>query len=93
LAPVQDGRNPGDAGYNYYAATNEVNATIKSLQVDIDALSATNTALNVMRAKATVTLSHADANAALNRQNRRIQAEDDEKQAKIAAVLREMGLN
>jgi predicted glycoside hydrolase/deacetylase ChbG (UPF0249 family) len=93
LAPVQDGKAAGDAGYNYYAATNDINTKITELKGQIDELVATNRALNDMRVKATKVLTHAEANEALQRQNRRIQGEADKKAAKIAAVLKEMGLN
>ena len=91
-APEIDGLLPGQKGYNYNAAVKSLQTEIADLTRKLEGLRAASRDVQSMRNSRQQPLSAADGNAALRRQNARIQAEAQEKQAKIAAVLKEMGL-
>ncbi|HIK61736.1 MAG TPA: hypothetical protein EYF98_13715 [Planctomycetes bacterium] len=91
-APEINGLLPGQKGYNYNAAVKSLQTEIADLTKQLEGLRAASRDVQVMRNSRVKPLSATDGNAALRRQNQRIAAEAQEKQAKIAAVLKEMGL-
>ena len=92
-APEIDGLLPGQKGYNYNQAVKQLQTKISDMVKELEGLRAASRDVQVMRNERVKVLTAAEGNEALRRQNQRIQAEANEKAAKIQAVLKEMGLN
>jgi len=92
-APELEGLVPGDAAYPYARAVSALAEEITALTKRLDELKNASREVQVMSNKLTTPLTHSESNAALRKTHQRIAAEESAKQAKIAAVLKEMGLN
>jgi len=94
LAPIQDGKMPGDAGYNYQTALVDLNEQANEVKAQAEALRVARQQLNGMRAQsAAKPMTDVERNASLRKIHQRLEAEEAEKRGKIAAVIAELGLS
>ena len=92
-SPEIGGLVPGDASYPYAQAVSELAEEINALTTKLKGLRDASREVQVMKNQLTRPLTSVESNDALRRTHQRIAAAEQEKQAKIAAVLKEMGLS
>jgi hypothetical protein len=92
-APEIDGLLPGQKGYDYRQGVTVLQTKVSEVSKHLEELRAASRELQIVRNTRSKPLSDYEGHLALIRTQDRINAEANEKQAKIAAVLREMGLS